>query len=101
MKPKLSGEIVIKHGVEAATEAGQAQGKRVEPTHGQLRGTVGQDALGHHQIKQEVDVVGSEADQEEDEAAEDHLLSTLLLHACLVLSIRVRLDAEGVGSRAC
>lgn len=99
--PKLGGEKVIKHRVEATTEAGQAQGKWMELTHGQLRGTVGHDALGHHQVKQEVDVIGSEADQEEDGAAEDHLQSALLLHACLVPLIRVRLDAAGVELRAC
>lgn len=99
MKSELSGEKVVKHRVEAAAEAGQAQRKRVELTHGQLRGTVGHDPLGHHQVKQEVDVIGSEADQEEDGAAEDHLQSAPLLHVCLVPSVRVRLDAEGVGSR--
>lgn len=100
VKPKLSGEKVIKNRVEAATEAGQAQRKWVELPHGQLRGTVGHDALGHHQVKQEVDVIGSEADQEEDGAAEDHLQSALLLRVGLVSSIQVGLDAEGLCSRA-
>lgn len=98
--PELSSEKVVKYGVEAAAEAGQAQGKRVEPTHGQLGGAVGHDALGHHQVQQEVDVIGGEADQEEDGAAEDHLQSAPLLRARLVPSIRVGLGAERVGSRA-
>lgn len=100
MKPELGGEKVIKHRIEAAAEAGQAEGEWVEPTHGQLRGAVGHDALGHHQVKQEVDVIGSEADQEEDEAADDHLQSALLLRICLHPPIRIRPGAEGVGSRA-
>lgn len=100
MKPKLSVEEVIKQRVEAAAEAGQAQGERVEPPHGQLRGAVGHDALGHHQVKQEVDVVGCEADQEEGAAAEDHLQSALLLRVGLLPSKGLRLDAEGGGSGA-
>lgn len=100
MKPELGGEKVIKHRIEAAAEAGQAEGEWVEPTHGQLRGAVGHDALGHHQVKQEVDVIGSEAHQEEDEAADDHLQSALLLRICLHPPIRIRPGAERVGSRA-
>lgn len=100
VKPKLGIEKVIKQRVEAAAEAGQAQRERVEPPHGQLRGAVGHDALGHHQVKQEVDVVGCEADQEEGGAAEDHLQSALLLCVCLLPSKGLRLDAEGRGSGA-
>lgn len=100
VKPKLGVEEVIKQGVEAAAEAGQAQRERVEPPHGQLRGAVGHDALGHHQVKQEVDVVGCEADQEEGGAAEDHLQSALLLRVRLLPSEGLRLDAEGGGSGA-
>lgn len=98
--PKLGGEEVIKQRVEAAAEAGQAQREWVEPTHGHLRGAVGHDALGHHQVEQEVDVIGGEAEHEEGRAAEDHLQSALLLRVCLLLPKRVRLDPEGGGSGA-
>lgn len=85
MQPELGIQEVIEQRVEAAAQAGQAQGHRVELTHRQIGCAVGHDVLRHHQVEQEVDVVGGEADQEQGRAAEHHSQSAPLLGVRLPL----------------
>lgn len=91
--PELGVQEVVEQRVEAAAQAGQAQRHRVELEHGLLGATVRDDVLLHHQVEQEVDVVGSEAQQEEGRAAQHHAQGALLLATRMLLP--VNLEAGG------
>ena len=103
MQPELGCQEIIEQRVEAAAQARYAQRHRVELTHRLSGAAVGHYVLGHHQVEQEVEVVGGEAEQEQGRAAQHHPQGALLLPVGQPVVGRVRLTVGGDGlkSAAC
>lgn len=95
MHPKLGCKKVIKDGVEAAAQARHAQRHWVKLEHHPSDGAAGHDTLLHHQVEREVEVVRSEAEQKENEAAHHHPQSTPLLAICVLFIRFLRLAVGG------
>lgn len=69
---ELGGQEVVDERVEAAVQARHAERNRVKLSDGPTHFTVSYDALGYHEIKQEVDVVWGEAEEEDTCTHPDH-----------------------------
>lgn len=69
---ELGGQEVVEERVQTAVQTRHAQRNRVKLSDDPTHLTVRYDALGDHQIKQEVDVVGSETEEEDARAGPDH-----------------------------
>lgn len=80
---ELGRQEVVHYRVEAAAEAGEAERDGMELSDGFPQGAVCDDVLASHQVEEEVDVVGGEA-QQEDEHAHEHHAESLTLVAVLL-----------------
>lgn len=72
---ELRGQKVVDEWVEAAVQACNAERDGVEQSDGLNRYTICYDALGYHQVQQEVDVVGGKTEQEDPCAHPNHAQS--------------------------
>lgn len=69
---ELRGHEVVEDRIQAAVEAGQAEGDGMEAERVAVHGAVLDDVLDHHHEEGEVDVVGGEADEEDGGTHQHH-----------------------------